>query len=107
MKRAGIVLTILCALVAFVVGFGATTAALIVFRPSSDSHTTVHFVVNKGDLADDVAINLAKAGLIRNSDAFRLYARYKKLDNHIQAGVYNLTADMTMDQIINKLQQSQ
>jgi UPF0755 protein len=104
MKRAGIVLTVLFALIAFVVGFGGATAALMVFRPASDSHQTVRFVVNSGDTTGDVAQNLVKTGLIRNADVFKLYARYKKLDTSIQQGVYNLNATMTMEQIIAALQ---
>src|SRR5579885_1476606 len=107
MKRAGIVLTVFFALVAFVLGFGGTTAALLVFRPSSDSSQTVRFVVNDGDTTTDVANNLAKAGLIRNADVFKLYTKYKKLDKSIQQGVYNLKASMTMDQIIAALQKGQ
>src|SRR5215813_1433852 len=105
MKRAGIVLTILFALVAFVVGFGGTSAALIVFRPASDSSADVRFVVSEGDSTGDVANRLASDGLIRNADVFKLYARYKKLDTSLQQGVYNLSANMTMDQIIAALQQ--
>src|SRR5262249_23942962 len=104
--RAGIVLTVFFALVAFVVGFGGTTAALLIFRPSSDSQQQVRFVVNSGDTTTDVADNLAKAGLIRNADVFKLYARYKKLDTKLQQGVYNLSGNMTMDQIIAELQKA-
>lgn len=104
MKQAGIILTIFFALVAFVLGFGGTTVALMVFRPASDSTQTVRFVVNQGDTTGDVASNLVKDGLIRNADVFKLYARYKKLDTGIQHGVYNLKATMTMDQIIRALQ---
>jgi UPF0755 protein len=104
MKRAGIVLTVLFSLLAFVVGFGGTTAALLITRPAGDSHQAVRFVVNEGDTTTDVADNLAKAGLIRNALVFRYYARYKHLDQSIQQGVYDLNASMTMDQIIAKLQ---
>src|SRR5262249_26913466 len=44
-------------------------------------------------------------GLIRNAQLFRLWARYKHLDTGIEPGVYDLTAGMTMDAIIRKLQQ--
>ncbi len=107
MKQAGIILTILFALVAFVVGFGGTTVGLMVFRPSGDSHEKVHFVITQGESAAEIGNNLVKVGLIRNAKIFELYAGYKKLDAHLQAGVYNLSADMTMDQIINKLLKAQ
>ncbi|MGZ3584668.1 MAG: hypothetical protein ACXWP6_19200, partial [Ktedonobacterales bacterium] len=81
MKRAGLVIVVIVALVALALGFGASTAALYITQPSSNSTATVHFVVNKGDSAAAVADNLQKAGLIRNAQLFRVWARYRHLDS--------------------------
>jgi UPF0755 protein len=105
MKRAGIALTVIAAILALGCGFGATTLAVNLTQPSaSDSHVVVHFKVVKGDTTASVANRLQEDGLIRNALLFRLYARYKKLDTGIEQGVYLLRPDMSMDTIINDLQ---
>lgn len=105
MKRAAMVVTILFALLAFGIGFVGATVALDVSRPVvSDSTATVQFVVSEGDTTNDVADNLAKAGLIRNALVFRLFARYKHLDGSLKHGTYSISPGMTMDQIIAALQ---
>ncbi|WIG61953.1 MAG: Murein endolytic transglycosylase MltG [Ktedonobacterales bacterium] len=105
MKKTGLVVTIIFALLAFACGFGGTAAALFVTQPAiSGSSAVVNFQVHSGDTATDVANNLQKVGLIRNALAFRLLARYKHLDQGIEQGVYKLRAGMTMDQIISALQ---
>lgn len=106
MKRAGLVIVIIVALLALACGFGASTAALYVTQPSSNSTATMHFVVNKGDSTAAVADNLQKAGIIRNAQLFRLWARYRHKDSGIEYGVYDLRPNMTMDQILDELQKS-
>src|SRR6516165_8244404 len=105
MNRAGIVVTVLVAIIALACGFGAATAAVDLTQPSAaSSHVVVHFKVDKGDTTTAVANRLQQAGLIRNALLFRAYARYKKLDTGIEPGVYELTPTMTMNDIIVKLQ---
>ena len=105
MKRAGIVVTVVFALIALIVGFVGGTAAFYTLQPSASSnHTVIRFVVNQGDTANSIGDRLQQDGLIRNALLFRLLARYRKLDTSIEQGVYNLSPDMTMDQIIRKLQ---
>ena len=105
MKRAALVVTILFALVAFVVGFAGATAALDITRPvASGSTATVQFVVKDGDSTTDVADNLQKAGLIHNALVFRLFARFKHLDSGLKHGTYKISPGMTMDQIVAALE---
>lgn len=105
MKRAGVILVVFVGLVALGCGFAGTTMALNITRPAdASSNVKVRFEVKDGDTATDVAERLAEQGLIRNAMVFKLYARYKRLDAGIQKGVYDLSPDMTMDQIITKLQ---
>jgi UPF0755 protein len=103
MKIAGIVLTVVLALLALGVGFAGTTAVLYVTQPASSSTTTVRFTVNCADSTLDVAQRLQEDGLVRNSLAFRLYARFKKLDQNLQPGVHSLRPNMTMSSIIATL----
>ncbi len=107
MKTAGVILTIFLALAALGIGFVGTTAALYLTQPSSKTTTTIRFVVNSGDTTTSVANRLQGDGLIRSALAFRLYARFKHLDQGIQAGIYLLNPTMTMAKIVDKLQHGQ
>jgi UPF0755 protein len=110
MKRAGIVATVIFAVLALVCGFGGTTVALLVTQPaSSGSAIVVNFQVggcgsNTSDSAASIAQRLQADGLIRNALAFRLLAKLQKLDTSIKRGNYKLSPGMTMNQIIQKLQ---
>src|SRR5207245_3012980 len=47
---------------------------------------------------------LHQAGLIDNPLVFRLYARYKGLDRSVEAGEYELSRNLDMQQILEALQ---
>ncbi len=102
MKRTGLIVTLVIALVAFVCGFGGVTTALLVTQPAASAHVAVEFSVNQGDLVATVASNLQAAGLICNALAFRLLAKVRKAV--FQQGTYTLYPDMTMDAIIGVLE---
>ncbi len=104
MKKAGVVITIFLALLALGIGFIGTTAVLDVTQPSSHATTTIHFIVNSGDTTAVVAEHLQQDGLIRNALVFRLYARFKHLDQGIEPGVYLLNPSMSMSSILVALQ---
>lgn len=106
-KKAGIAVTVIFALLAFVCGFGGTAGALIMTQPAGSSSAVVDFTVKAGDTTNSVAQRLQDEGLIRNALAFRLYARLKKLDRGIEPGVYKLSPSMQMSAIIGKLQVGQ
>ncbi|HHX73561.1 MAG TPA: endolytic transglycosylase MltG [Firmicutes bacterium] len=46
---------------------------------------------------------LAEHGLVRNATVFRYYARYRNLDQRLQAGDYIMHYGMTMDEILQRL----
>jgi UPF0755 protein len=73
-------------------------------RPASDDHTPVVFIVEAGETAGDIALRLEHLGLINDAELFRLLARYHKVDSKLEAGRYELRADMTMEEIIEALQ---
>lgn len=50
-----------------------------------------------------IAAMLEKQGIIRDDQAFRLYARYHNLDSKIQAGYYFLNPSMSTKEILNIL----
>jgi UPF0755 protein len=62
------------------------------------------FVVESGDSVYKVAQNLQQVGLISDADLFRRMVQYLGADEDIEAGVYALRANMTMEQIARELQ---
>ncbi|PIY79022.1 MAG: endolytic transglycosylase MltG [Candidatus Pacebacteria bacterium CG_4_10_14_0_8_um_filter_43_12] len=56
-------------------------------------------VIAKGEALGVTANKLAAQGLIKQPQVFRYYVQLKKLDRQIQAGSYQLSANMTVDQI--------
>ena len=51
----------------------------------------------------DIATLLYNKKLIQTPDSFRMAARLKGLENHLQAGTYEITAGMSDGEIINIL----
>lgn len=84
-----------------------TVTTTIFVPPTSTSNQTVTLVIRDGESTQQIADDLQARGLIRNAFSFRLWARIKGLDKTLEAGVYNLTPGMTIDQIIAKLQNGQ
>ncbi len=64
----------------------------------------ITFVVESGNSVSQVAEALESAGLIRNATVFRRLAQYHGADGSIEAGVYALRRNMTMEQIMDELQ---
>ena len=53
----------------------------------------------------EIAAILQEEGLIKSAFLFRLYARYRDCDGHFQAGKYRLSPEMSLDEIMIRLQQ--
>lgn len=60
----------------------------------------VRAVVPEGASAADVAAALAAAGVVPNADDFLARAKALELDGMFQAGTYNFSAGMTLDDVI-------
>jgi UPF0755 protein len=73
-------------------------------RPASDNPASVIFTVESGETAGDIALRLKQMGLIKDAELFRYLARYHKADSKLEAGRYELRANMTMMEIIEALQ---
>lgn len=73
-------------------------------QPVNAADTTKkRFVIAKGQSVTKTASSLQEAGLVRNATVFKYYARYKNLDQKMQAGSYQLSADMTVSQLATAL----
>ena len=73
--------------------------------PEDDA--AVPFVIEEGQSLTAISNSLERHLLVRSADAFRYYLQSKGSDRSIQAGVFTLRRDMTMDQIIVQLQHGQ
>ncbi len=103
-SRAAIISVLLLGLLIFGGVYFAWTTVTDVFQPvNSNQPKTVAFVIQNGESGAQIADALQAKGLIRNALAFRVWARIKGLDTQLQAGAYNLSPSMTIDQIIAQL----
>jgi len=107
-QRGAIVAVLLLGLLIFGGIYFAWTMVTDIFQPvNTDQGKTVVIVVQSGDTGLQIADELQAKGLIRNALAFRIWARIKGLDTHLQAGAYNLNTGMTIDAIISQLLNAQ
>jgi UPF0755 protein len=72
--------------------------------PAGSDSTAVVFTINPGESAATIAPRLQREGLVADSQLFLYVVRYRGLDAQLEAGEYELRADMTMEQIIDNLQ---
>jgi UPF0755 protein len=107
-QRGAIVAVLLLGLLIFIGVYFAWTTVTDIFQPvNTDQGKTVTIVVQSGYDARQIADELQAKGLIRNALAFRIWARIKGLDTHLQVGAYNLNTGMTIDAIISQLLNAQ
>ncbi|HKK54109.1 MAG TPA: endolytic transglycosylase MltG [Patescibacteria group bacterium] len=64
-------------------------------------------VIESGASLKNIAKELKEEKLIQSSNLFILYARNKNLQSKLQAGVYNLSQDMSIKNIVAKISQGQ
>lgn len=103
-SRAAILAVLLLGLLIFGGVYFAWTTVSDVFQPvNAQASKTTSFLVSSGESGAQIADGLQAKGLIRNALAFRIWARIKGLDTQLQAGAYNLSPNMTIDQIIATL----
>jgi cell division protein YceG involved in septum cleavage len=63
----------------------------------------ISFIVPSGMLASKIIQKLEDEGLIDDRAAFTKRLSERKLDSKLRSGTFQLSTDMTYDQIINKL----
>ena len=74
--------------------------------PAGTDPSVVHFTVPLGATASDVARDLAQAGLVRDQFAVTYLVITEGLSANIEAGAYDLSATMTPQAILARLQQA-
>jgi UPF0755 protein len=71
--------------------------------PSLAGADPVRFTVPAGSGFSAVTDTLAARGLVNNTLAFRLYARYKQLDRAVKPGVYETQPGLAWEELLDKL----
>lgn len=71
--------------------------------PVSSSTQTIYFTVTNGSSVHEIAVDLKRANLIRNTRAFETYVRSKELFSNLQAGTYAFSQSMSAKEIVNKM----
>ncbi len=85
-------------------GFGVWTVAVNLFQAAGPPDSpTITFIIREGETTAQIADDLEAKGIIRSALAFRVWARYQGLDERLQAGSYQLSASMTIQEIVNTL----
>ena len=95
------------AMVLLIVGIGAGIYGIFELgaRPSS-SPDPVDIRIKPGESFADIAEDLHKAGVIRNTVVFRVLAKARSAENKVQAGDYTLRKNMTPDEVLTALAKS-
>lgn len=97
-----LILNIFCLglVVFFILSFNFGQAIMPV---SEIKEETTLLKIPHGSSSANISNILAESGLIRNRFIFRLYTKYKGYDQKLQAGDYEFTPAMTIDEILEKL----
>jgi len=108
--RFAIIAILLVGAIIFAVTYYAWNTTADIFQPatSAGSGKSVSFEIAQGESTGQIATDLQNKGLIRNAAAFRVWARIKGLDTHLEAGIYKkLNSSMTISDIIDQLLNAQ
>lgn len=106
--RGAIIAVFLVAIVVFGIIYGAWNGIATVFEPPQATQAQpITLNIRSGESTTQIADDLYKKGLIRNTLVFTIWARIKGLDTTLQAGFYRIQPGTTIDGIIAKLQNGQ
>ena len=100
----GLVFIILLIIVVVAVA-GAFMWYKINTKPVQDNEEKVEIVIESGSGVIKIAEQLEQEKIIRNADAFKIYMKLHGGNKQLQAGKYELSKNMTLDEIINTLSQ--
>lgn len=87
-------------IVAIIAGFFYIKTLFL--APLSDS-SKESFMVNKGSSVSLIGKNLEKAGLVKSGIVFKFYVQVTNSQNKIQAGEFELSKNLSLIQIVEKL----
>ncbi len=94
--------------VVLLAAFFAVIWVLAQFLPANPSDHAPRYVrVSLGFTASQVAVNLKRAGVIKSVWAFEILSRMNHLDTNLTAGVYRLSPNMSLSQILTKMKRGE
>ncbi len=105
-SRAAIISVLLLAVIIFGLVYYAWNTTTDIFQPvnANAQETKIPFTITQNETTVQIGDSLQAKGLIRNSLAFRIWARIKGLDTHLQAGIYKkLSPSMSISDITDQL----
>ena len=109
-SRAAIISVLLLAAIIFGLVYYAWNTMTDIFQPvnANAKGTKIPFEITQNETTTQIGNSLQAKGLIRNALAFRIWARVKGLDTHLQAGIYKkLSPGMTISNITDQLLNAQ
>lgn len=108
--RFAIIAVLLVGAIIFGVTYYIWNTTTDIFQPvtSAGKGKSIPIEISTGESTNQIATDLQSRGLIRNATAFRVWARIKGLDTHLEAGIYKkLNTSMTISDIIDQLLNAQ
>jgi UPF0755 protein len=108
--RVAIVAVLLIGAIIFGLTYYLWNTTTDIFQPvtSAGKGRSIPIEISPGETTNQIATDLQNKGLIRNATAFRIWARIKGLDTHLEAGIYKkLNTSMTISDIIDQLLNAQ
>jgi UPF0755 protein len=101
-ERLALALALLLMICGLVSGFSGWAIGLNLIQPAGPAGSpTITFTVQKNETTDEIANALVAQKIINNALAFKLWARYKGLDQKLVPGTYQLSASMTIPAIVD------
>ncbi len=101
-QRLAIALALVLLGCALIGGYSAWSIGLnLVQAAGPPGSPPVQFIIQPGESTAQIGDDLVARKIITNALTFRLWARYKGLDHQLQAGAYQISASMTVPEIVN------
>ena len=101
-----IVLLVIFLLISGAAGYGWMWLQAEINGDRGDTTTESTFIVERGSGTMTIGNQLQENGIIRNAQVFRLYVRQKEQDGTLQYGEFTFRSDMSYDEIIEVLQET-
>lgn len=105
--RLGIRIFLLGFVLTLLVAGGIVAYVYVQLMPPKPHTATTTITIPKGSTSRDIAVVLARQGIIRDAFVFRLYLKYKHTGHRFQAGTYVMKPGMTLDMVIAQLEAGQ
>ncbi len=97
-----VIVTVIFLLVFSFVVYGQVSKDIYLMPADSGNNIKEKFIIKKGEGSTEVGENLAKYGFVKNKYYFWYYVWRTKTDSKLQAGVYEISKNMTIPELTDK-----